>query len=122
METTWRGHTLSVTGDWTGRWLYMAPQYELKLDGDVLATGGGPKVNHTLEAKFEEDGTTYVIAADILSVAGVRPACELFIDDDPVASGRVKVANLLNPLLVFFIIAATLTMLYVGPDAIRSLL
>lgn len=131
METTWRGHTLRVTGNWVARYLFLAPQYELWLDDVRLDASGGPRIRPRLEAIIEDPGeetaadsepTRYHVEAHIFSIAGVRPRCEICIDGTPVHSDRVRVDNLLNPFLLLFIMVTTSWMLYVGPDILRAYL
>ena len=129
MQTTWQGHRLRVTGDWVGRYLFLAPRYELWLDEERLDWGGGPRTRPRLEAIVEieteaPDGPLerHHIEAHVLSVAGIRPMCELLVDGQVVHADRVRVENLLNPLLVLFILITTSWMLYVGPDVLRAYL
>ena len=121
MKHEWRGHTLKITGDWVGRYLYLAPRYELWCDDQQLDASGGPKLRPTLEAVLEdEDGATHVVKAELLSIFGFRPTCTLTIGDQIVAEQRVPVQNLLNPFLMLFILLSTLVMLYLGPEVLRS--
>ena len=140
METSWQGHAIRVTGNWTARYLFLAPQYELWLDDQRIDLKGGPRLNPTLEAIVEFDPTSttphddeaqaaaddaiarHHIEAKVLSIAGIRPLCELFIDGKLVHTERVKVENVLNPFLLLFILAATSWMIYVGPDVLRAYL
>ena len=121
METQWNGHTLKVTGDWTGRWLYLAPDYELWLDDQRLDRAGGPRVKPHLEAIFEdEDGALHHIEADLVSIVGLRPVCEICVEGDVIATDRVRVQNFLNPFLILVILISTVVMLYVGPEVIQQ--
>ncbi len=142
METTWQGHSIKVTGNWIARYLFLAPQYELWLDDTRLDVGGGPRMRPRLEAIIElEDAdehtedtdeddeseasqeiTRHHIEAHVLSIAGLRPMCELSIDGQLVHAERVKVENILNPFLLLFILIATSWMLYIGPDVLRTYL
>lgn len=120
MQTQWNDHTLEVTGDWTGRWLFLAPEYTLTIDGELLDRLGGPRVHPRLEGQLEyDDGSNHHVEARILSVLGVRPRCELLVDGQPVAEQRVPVANVLNPVLMLVILISAMAMLYVGPDVMR---
>ena len=121
METSWNDHQIKITGNWTGRWLFLAPDYELWIDDTKLDRRGGPRLNPKLEGIVEdEDGTLHHIAAEIVSIIGVRPSVMLTVEGEEIAQGKVKVQNLLNPFLVLFILVAVLAMLYVGPDVLRS--
>ncbi|RDV37011.1 hypothetical protein DV096_15995 [Bradymonadaceae bacterium TMQ3] len=123
MEVQWRDHTLKVTGDWTLRWLYLAPQYELWLDDQKLDGRGGPRLRPLLEAIYEdEDGDLHHIEAELVSVIGFRPYCEIKVEGEVVAADKVRVENFINPFLMLIIMASTVVMLYLGPDMIRSLL
>lgn len=148
METSWHDHSLRVTGNWTARYLFLAPQYELWLDDQRIDLKGGPRLHTTLEAIVEleetaqaeeaqeealgqHDGTAttgedpisrHHIEAKVLSIAGIRPLCELFVDGQLVHSDRIRVENVLNPFLILFILAATSWMIYVGPDVLRTYL
>lgn len=123
MQYSWKGHTIEVTGNWVGKYLYLAPEYTMTLDGDVLERQGGPRMRPELEAIIEdEEGNTHHIKAQLLSLAGVNPQCTLTIGEEVVARENVRVQNLLNPFLVLFIFVATIGMLYVGPDVIRGFL
>lgn len=123
MKYTWQDHIIEVTGSWVGKYLYLAPEYTLTLDGEVLETLGGPRMRPELEAIIEdEEGNTHHLKAKLLSLAGVRPLCTLSIGEEVVAQENIRVANLLNPFLVVFILVATMGMLYVGPEVIRGLL
>ena len=123
MQYMWNEHTIEITGNWTGKYLYMAPEYTMSLDGEVLDTQGGPRMRPTLEAIIEdEQGQTHRLTAEVLSLAGMRPSCTLSIADDVVAQQKLRVQNILNPFLVLFIILSTLGMLYVGPEVIRDIL
>ena len=53
MECAWRSHTLRVTGDWTWRYLFLAPTYTLWLDQKELDVRGGPGTRPVLEALVE---------------------------------------------------------------------
>lgn len=126
MEKEWRGHTLKVTGNWGSRYLFLAPHYELWLDEERVDVNGGPRVRPKLEAIVEEeqsgseDITTHHIEANILSLFGFRPTCELSIDGELVHVDKIRVENILNPLLILFIIGATCWMLYIGPTVLRG--
>ncbi len=132
MECSWKNHSIRITGNWVARYLFLAPQYELWLDDQRIDAQGGPRLHPKLEAIVElEDDTSeddpsseeiprYHIEANILSIAGLRPLCELTIDGEPVSSERIKVENTLNPFLVIFILITTSWMLYIGPDVLRS--
>ncbi|TXD37097.1 hypothetical protein FRC98_10190 [Lujinxingia vulgaris] len=123
MEVQWRDHTLKVTGDWTLRWLYLAPQYELWLDDQKLDSRGGPRLRPLLEAIYEdEEGDLHHIEAELVSVIGFRPYCEIKVESEVVAADKVRVENFINPFLMLIIMASTVVMLYLGPDMIRSLL
>lgn len=139
MQTQWRGHTLKVTGNWVARYLFLAPQYELWLDDTRLDVGGGPRVRPTLEAIIEADAiqqsepaqdadqtadqtSTFHVKAEVLSLVGMRPTCELSINGELLHTDRVRVENLINPFLILFIAGATAWMLYVGPGLLRTYL
>jgi hypothetical protein len=123
MQYEWQDHTIEVTGSWAGKYLYLAPEYTLMLDGDVLESLGGPRMRPELEAIIEdEEGNTHHIKAQLLSLAGFRPMCTLSIGEEIVAEEKIRVQNLLNPFLVLFILLASMGMLYVGPEVIRGLL
>jgi len=129
MQTTWRGHTIKVQGNWVGRYLFLAPEYELWLDDELLDKNGGPRLRPRLEAIIEEDPEDdsadpqrFHIEADILSIIGMRPGCDLIVDGEVINSDTVFVDNKLNPILLLFILGASLWMLYVGPDILRSYL
>ena len=62
------------------------------------------------------------IEADILSVIGWRPTCELTVEGETLLSDRIHVENFLNPFLMLFIFASTVVMLWIGPDVLRSYL
>lgn len=119
MDLAWKNHQIKITGNWTGRWLFLAPDYELWIDDTKLDRRGGPRLNPKLEAIVEdEDGTLHHIAADIISVAGFRPSCQVTVEGEEIASGKIKVQNILNPFLVIFIMVASVTMLYIGPEVL----
>lgn len=121
MKAEFQGHTLEVRGDWTYRWLYLAPEYELLIDGDRVDLGGGLVVRPRLEALLDSgDGEPHLIEVELLSIAGIRPRCELSIDGEIQDTGRVAVRNVLNPFLVLVIIVSTVIMLYLGPDVLRA--
>ena len=136
MESSWNDHAIRVTGNWTARYLFLAPQYELWLDDQRIDLKGGPRLHTTLEAivELEQDEakggeregdeavTRHHVEAKVLSIAGIRPLCELFVDGKLIHSERVKVENVLNPFLLLFILAATSWMIYVGPDVLRTYL
>ena len=120
-ETQWKGHTLRVVGTWSARWLYLAPDYELWLDDQKVDRSGGPVPRPHLEGIFEDDdGQMHHIEATLLSIIGYNPSCDIRVEGDTLARGRVRVDNFLNPFLVIFILAATTVMLYVGPDVLRQ--
>lgn len=120
METQWRGHTIKVVGDWTSRWLFLAPQYELWLDDQQLDVSGGPNLHPSLTAVYvdEEAETELVIEAELFSIAGVRPSCDIYIGEDKIASGRVHVQNLMVPVLVLIILASSLVVYFIGPKVL----
>jgi len=121
MKTDWLGHTLEVRGNWTYRWLYLAPEYELLVDGNPVDRTGGPVVRPRLEAKIEDDdGRMHVVEIELLSIAGLRPRGQLWGDDKLLESERLPVRNVLNPFLVLIIIASTIIMLYLGPEVLRA--
>jgi hypothetical protein len=121
LEVEWKGHTLAVSGNWTWRWLYLAPIYELHIDGEFVDRTGGPRVRPRLEAIVEvDDGEVYHLGAELLSLVGFRPTCDIMIEGEVVGSGRVSVQNFLNPFLVLVILISTAVMLYLGPDVIRQ--
>ncbi len=121
MEFEWKDHTLKVTGDWTLRWLFLAPDYELWLDDERLDCQGGPRLRSCLEAIYEDDdGQLHHIEAELLSIVGFRPSCELSIEGELVATEQVRVRNFINPFLVLAILCSVAVMLYVGPDVIEQ--
>jgi hypothetical protein len=121
MQTEWNEHTFEVRGDWTFRWLYLAPEYELRIDDQRVDRTGGPVLQPKLEGLFEDrEGEVHHVEAQLLSILGYHPDCELSIDDEPVASERVRVQNFLNPFLAIVILVSTAIMLYLGPDVIRA--
>lgn len=121
MKIDWRDHTLEVRGDWTYRWLYLAPEYELLVDGDQVDRTGGPVIRPSLEAKIEDDeGQMHLVEIELLSIAGWRPRSQLSVDGEVLDSERVPVRNVLNPFLVLIIIASTIVMLYLGPGVLRE--
>lgn len=123
MEVKWNDHTLKVTGNWTGRWLYLAPDYELWIDDQRIDRSGGPRVRPRLEGVFEdEQGQLHHIEADLVSIVGIRPLCEISVEGNILATDRVRVQNILNPLLLLIIVLSTIVMLYVGPEVLRDLL
>ena len=121
MEVQWNGHTLKISGDWTGRWLFLAPEYKLWLDGECLDTVGGPRTRPLLEAIFEDDtGSIHHIEAELLSVVGFHPTCQLSVEGDLVATDRVRVQNFINPFLMLSILLSTAVMFYLGPELLRE--
>lgn len=121
MEYQWNGHTFKVRGDWVGRYLYLAPRYELWCDDQQIAASGGARLRPTLEAIVEdEEGKSHHVKAELLSIFGFRPSCTLTIGEEVVQTEKVRVENLLNPFLMLFILGATLLMLYLGPEVLRS--
>jgi hypothetical protein len=123
MEIPWKQHTLKVTGDWPGRWAYLAPDYELWLDDQRLDRSGGLRLRPKLEAIYEdEQGHHHHISAELVSIVGIRPMCEIRVEGEVIASDYVRVANVLNPVLVIFILVCTVVMFYVGPEALQNLL
>ncbi len=120
MQIDWRGHTIKITGNWVGRYLFLAPEYELWIDDQRLDQAGGPRASPRLEAIVEDDdGQRHHIVAQLLSLAGVRPRCVVSVEGEEIARDRVRVDNLLNPVLILFILAATCLMIYIGPDVLR---
>jgi hypothetical protein len=121
LEVEWNGHALQVSGNWTWRWLFLAPIYELHIDGEFVDRVGGPRVRPRLEAIVEdENGDIYHIDAQLVSIIGFKPTCEVSVEGEVVDSGRVRVANFLNPFLMLVILISTGVMLYLGPDVIRQ--
>lgn len=120
MKADWQGHTLEVIGDWTFRWLFLAPDYELLVDEESVERAGGPILRPRLDVMIEgEEGELHHVEVEILSILGMRPSCQLTIDGDVYESGRVAVRNVLNPFLVLIIIVSTGIMLYLGPEVVR---
>lgn len=121
MRANWEDHEFEVEGDWTFRWLFLAPDYELFIDGESADRSGGPIVRPKLEALFEDDdGEVHHAEAELVSILGFRPSCEISIDGEALERGRVRVKNFLNPFLMVFIILSTAVMLYLGPSVLRS--
>ena len=123
MEVEWQEYTLKVTGDWTGRWLFLAPEYELWLDDQRLDHRGGPRTRPLLEALFEDDdGEIHHIEAELVSVVGYNPRCEISVEGKVISSDRVRVKNFLNPFLMLSILISTAVMLYLGPDVLLQIM
>ncbi len=123
MKVQWSDHTLAVTGDWTGRWLFLAPEYELWVDDESVDCLGGPRTRPLLEALYEdEDGEIHHIEAELVSILGYKPRCEISVDGKLIGSDHVRVKNFLNPFLMLSILISTAVMLYVGPDVLRQIL
>ena len=119
MQVEFNDHTLEVTGNWTGRWLFLAPEYQLHIDEECVDTVGGPQLNPKLEATIEDgDGTEHRVTAELMSLLGYRPRCKIRVNGDTVQRDRVQVDNFLNPFLVLVILISTAVMLYVGPDVV----
>ncbi|MFW5967725.1 MAG: hypothetical protein ACOCV2_09420 [Persicimonas sp.] len=124
LQTDWKGHTLEVAGDWTWRWLFLAPIYELRIDGEMVERTGGPRVRPRLEAviESEDDGSLYHVTAELTSIVGFRPSCTLSVDEEVLIDDHLRVDNFLNPFLVLFIAVCTGILIYVGPEAFGDLL
>ena len=121
MDADWQGHKISVRGNWTARWLWLAPDYELLIDDESVDRAGGPRLHPKLEAVVEdEDGELHHIEAEVLSVIGWRPSCELTVEGEVLESGNINVENFLNPFLILFIVASTVVMLWIGPEVLRK--
>src|SRR6056297_2614668 len=121
METEWNGHTIRVDGNWTARWLYLAPDYELWLDDEKLDRAGGPFLHPNLEAVIEdEDGEIHHLEVNILSIVGWRPQAEILIEGQAIHSDKVIVQNFINPFLVVIILVSTVVMLYLGPTVLKQ--
>jgi hypothetical protein len=122
LEVEWNGHTLEVSGNWTWRWLFLAPIYELHIDGQFVDRTGGPRVRPRLEAVVEDEaGDVHHVVAELVSLVGFKPSCEVSVEGEVISDGRLRVDNFLNPFLILVILASTGVMLYLGPDVIRSL-
>lgn len=120
-QIDWNGHTLELSGNWTWRWLFLAPVYELHIDGELVDRSGGPRVRPRLEAIVEDEaGDIHHIQAEFLSLIGFKPQVEVTIEEELVAAERVRVDNFLNPFLVIVILVSTAVMFYLGPDVIRA--
>ncbi len=123
MKVEWNEHTLQVTGDWTARWLFLAPEYELWLDDECLDRLGGPRTRPLLEGLYEgDDGEIHHIEAELISIVGYNPRCEIAVEGEVISTGRVRVQNFLNPFLALSILISTAIMLYLGPDVLRQFL
>ncbi len=123
METKWNEYDISVRGNWTIRWLFLAPDYELWVGETQLDRKGGPRMSPKLEGLIEDkDGTLHHVVADVVSLIGFNPSVQISVEGEVVASGNVRVQNFLNPFLVIFILIATAVMFYVGPTVIRSII
>lgn len=119
MEVDWNGHKLKVRGDWTARWLYLCPDYELWLDDEKLDRQGGPTLHPKLEAIVEdEDGEIHHITAELTSIFGFTPDAELFVEGELLEMGTVRVENRLNPFLVIMILVSVGVMLWIGPEVL----
>lgn len=123
MQADWQGHTIQVKGNWTARWLWLAPDYELLIDDQRVDRTGGPRLHPKLEAVVEdEDGELHHIEANILSVIGWRPSCDLTVEGELLKSDRILVENFINPFLILIIFASTAVMLWVGPEVLGKYL
>jgi hypothetical protein len=119
LTARWRGHDIAVSGDWTLRWLFLAPTYTLWVDGKPVETIGGPRVEPSLDAVLEDEtGEAYHLTATLTSILGYAPPCKISIEGEVIAEGDLRVANFINPFLVLFILIAAGVMLYVGPDVL----
>lgn len=125
MQAEWNDHVITVRGSFTYRWFWLAPTYELWIDDTQLDSSSGPVVHPSLEAIYVEgegdDEVSHHIHAELVSVLGVRPRCDVLIGDEVLSSGRVRVENLINPILVFVILISVSLMGYIGPEALRAL-
>ncbi len=122
-ETDWNGRKLIVKGDWTARWLFLCPDYELWLDDEKLDRAGGPVLQPKLEAVIEdEDGELHHITANLVSILGFNPVCEIEIEGEAFASGNVRVENFLNPFLIITIIGSVIVMMMLGPEVLGKYL
>lgn len=120
LEVEWKGHTVAVSGSWNWRWLFLAPTYELHIDGEFVDRVGGPRVHPRLEAMVEdESGQVHHLTADLVSIVGIRPACEIAVGGEVLKSGKVDVQDFLHPLLIFIILISTGIMIYLGPEVLR---
>ena len=126
MQIDWNDHVITVRGGFTYRWFWLAPTYELWIDDTRLDASSGPVVHPTLEAIYVmgegDDEVSHHIRAELLSIVGVRPKCEVFVGEEQLTSGHVRVQNLLNPILIFVIMISVSFMAYIGPDALRALI
>lgn len=123
METKWNGYDISVRGNWTARWLFLAPDYELWVGQTQLDKKGGPRLSPKLEGLIEDkEGKLHHVVADVISIIGYNPSVQITVEGENVASGNVRVQNFLNPFLVIFILVSTVVMIYVGPSVLRDLL
>lgn len=121
MEAEWNGHKIRIEGNWTARWLYLAPDYELWLDDEKLDRSGGPRLHPKLEAVVEDqEGSIHHIEVDILSIIGWKPDATLMVEGEEIGSGKIPVQNFINPFLVVIILVSTVVMLYLGPSVLRQ--
>jgi hypothetical protein len=119
LEVRWRDRTLRVCGDWTIRWLFLAPTYQLMMDDRILATSGGPSTKPCLEASIlEGDGSQLLVSAELFSVVGYRPTCQILVDGEVLADGHVRVSNFLHPMLVLFVVISAIAIWYLGPKGL----
>ncbi len=126
MQAEWNDHVITVRGSFSYRWFWLAPTYELWIDDTLLDSSSGPVVHPSLEAIYVigegDDEVSHHIRAELLSILGVRPKCDVLVGDDVITSDRVHVENLINPVLVFVILTSIALMGYIGPDALRELI
>lgn len=122
MQVEWYDRCVEVEGDWPARWLFLAPDYELYVDGECVDRAGGPIIRPRLAATLDRDDRQHRVECEILSIAGLHPRCELSVDGESIKTGRVSMRNILNPILALIILISTGIMLYLGPTVLRAYL
>ena len=121
MELQWNDHTLRVTGNFNGTWFFLTPEYQLWIDDECVDSHGVPTTRPRLDVTFEDDdGTQHEIEAELFSIVGFKPRCEVQIDGDLISTDNVRVQNILNPFLVLVIILSMAVMYFVGPEVLRA--
>lgn len=122
LDVRWRDHHIAVTGDWTWRWLFLAPTYTLWVDGNPVDRVCGPSTQPQLVAVLEDDSAnTHRLCANLTSIIGYRPPCTIRLDDTDLAAGDLRVANFLNPFLMLFILGGLGLFIYLGPNVLARL-
>ncbi len=94
-EVQWEGHNISIRSQPAIKYLWLAAETVVMIDGVEIARSGGFRFNEKLVEKFPHNNSSSELALEIKVdlITLVSVPYKLEIDDNVISQGRLKIDN-----------------------------